>query len=317
MFTIRFTKQCIPQRLIHKVSLLLFWCVTVLGGQSAFAQRPADRPGLFYAVTGNGLKDTSWLFGTHHLLKSSYIDAQTAIKAAFNRSKGVVVEIEVDPVTLQAAQAKGMMQSSTLRGLLSEPFADSLNAELKSTLGMELQSMNQLKPMAIITALTMMYTMRDNAGTIAQYTGEPMDLAFVTTGKQAGKTIHPLETIDAQMDVLFNSLTDAEQAVQLQYFLRNKEEGIRLGNALLRDWLNQDATAMQAVFEKTRSLYPPTGTDFYALINEARNDQWMQQLPGLLQQGSKFVAVGAMHLLGPSGLVNQLRKSGYTVIPVK
>jgi uncharacterized protein YbaP (TraB family) len=53
-----------------------------------------------------------------------------------------------------------------------------------------------------------------------------------------------------------------------------------------------------------------------SLLDE-RNNQWIEQLPKLMKEQSLFVAVGALHLTGESGLVNQLRKKGYTLTPIK
>ena len=44
-----------------------------------------------------------------------------------------------------------------------------------------------------------------------------------------------------------------------------------------------------------------------------RNDNWMQTLPALFKKQSNFVAVGALHLAGSDGLVEQLKRMGYTV----
>ncbi len=52
-----------------------------------------------------------------------------------------------------------------------------------------------------------------------------------------------------------------------------------------------------------------------ALLDD-RNTYWMQQLPRLMKEQPLFVAVGALHLAGESGLVNQLRIKGYTVTPI-
>lgn len=52
------------------------------------------------------------------------------------------------------------------------------------------------------------------------------------------------------------------------------------------------------------------------LINE-RNDAWMLKIPILISQGPTLIAVGAMHLPEDVGLINQLRKMGYTVKSVE
>lgn len=52
------------------------------------------------------------------------------------------------------------------------------------------------------------------------------------------------------------------------------------------------------------------------VLLDNRNNYWMQQLPKLMKEESLLVAVGALHLAGKSGLVNQFKDKGYTVIPV-
>lgn len=52
-------------------------------------------------------------------------------------------------------------------------------------------------------------------------------------------------------------------------------------------------------------------------IGVGRNMEWMKVLPGIMAQKPTFIAVGAFHLIGEQGLINSLRKEGYTVKPVK
>jgi uncharacterized protein YbaP (TraB family) len=42
----------------------------------------------------------------------------------------------------------------------------------------------------------------------------------------------------------------------------------------------------------------------------------MKTLPDLMAKESQFIAVGALHLAGPYGLISLLQKQGYTVTPV-
>lgn len=48
---------------------------------------------------------------------------------------------------------------------------------------------------------------------------------------------------------------------------------------------------------------------------EARNARWLRQLVVELRAGGVFVAVGALHLTGPQGLIEGLRHQGYSVYP--
>lgn len=46
---------------------------------------------------------------------------------------------------------------------------------------------------------------------------------------------------------------------------------------------------------------------------EARNHRWLAQLDPLLRVNSAFVAVGAIHLTGSNGLLEQLRQRGFSI----
>lgn len=80
-----------------------------------------------------------------------------------------------------------------------------------------------------------------------------------------------------------------------------------------------DISKLQA---DTISLYDKQSQDeLYKLRNkyslDRRNFSWMKQLPSIMANRASFIAVGVAHLYGENGLINLLRKEGYTVEPVK
>ena len=44
-----------------------------------------------------------------------------------------------------------------------------------------------------------------------------------------------------------------------------------------------------------------------------RNKTMIKSAKPIIDQGNAFIAVGALHLPGPDGLIELLRKAGYTV----
>ncbi len=44
-----------------------------------------------------------------------------------------------------------------------------------------------------------------------------------------------------------------------------------------------------------------------------RNRNWLPKLKALLTKEKAFVAVGVGHLIGPTGLIDQLRKQGFKI----
>lgn len=268
------------------------------------------KPGVFYAVTGNEAKDTSWLFGTYHLINDAYLKEAPAVLKAFNKVTNTVVEIVMDSSELTDANAKALLKNRQLKNLLDGPFADSLDAELKASIGQGIEQVNVLKPMTVMLTLSMSQLMKDNQALLKKYSGQPLDAFFASQAKATGKTVTALETITQQMDMLFNSITDEEQATMLQSYLRNKEKNKALSNELIKSYFENDLQKIYSIYQQ--SLQASGDMDF--LITK-RNNDWIKQLPPLLNKQSNFIAVGALHLAGPNGLVEQLRTAGYTVIP--
>ncbi|MEO6547738.1 MAG: TraB/GumN family protein [Ferruginibacter sp.] len=284
----------------------------LLPGSKAHAQNEMDKPGIYYAITGNGLQDTSWLFGTYHLVNNDYLNELPAVETSFEKARGLIVEIEVDSATVQKTQTMGLMHDKTLTSLLDKDFRDSLDKELQQTIGASLMQVNQLKPMNVLLTLSIVQLIKNNKEKLNKYGGLPLDSWFVKEGKQTNKTISPLETVEEQMTILFSRTTDEEQVVQLKQYMNHKQEMTRLGDDLLLSWFNHDINKLYRIYEKTLQL---SGESDY-LVKE-RNDKWMKKLPGLLAREPQFIAVGALHLAGPSGLISQLQQLGYTVTALK
>ena len=53
------------------------------------------------------------------------------------------------------------------------------------------------------------------------------------------------------------------------------------------------------------------------MLNSDRNRKWLDQLPSIMEEKSSFIAVGCLHLPGDDGLIEGLRKQGYSVEAVK
>jgi uncharacterized protein YbaP (TraB family) len=286
--------------------------LVILSSQQTKAQQSLIKPGIFYAITGNGLKDTSYLFGTYHLIKSSYLNEVPAVKKALYKSKGVIIETLIDSAKIPQMQAMGLLKDKKLTSMFDKPFADSLDSELKQSIGVGIAQLDQAKPITVTLTLTMVYALKNNGQKLNQYSGSPLDVYFAGYGKANGKVITPLETMDEQMDLLFNKTSDAEQVRGLKMFVRNKPEMIKVGDELLKSWLANDLRQMDQLYKKSISI---SGEADYLLKD--RNQKWMTVLPNLLKSGGQFIGIGALHLAGEDGIVAQLRNRGFTLTPLK
>jgi uncharacterized protein YbaP (TraB family) len=282
------------------------------GFSKTFAQKnEMNGPGILYKITGNNINEPSYLFGTYHLLKSNYLQQYPAVGKAFEAAQGVVVELEIDSAGMEKAATMGRLENTVLTSLLDKPFADSLNEVLEKNLGAPLQALNNFTPANVMVTLALVINMQDNDSLLRSYNGDPMDMSFVKNGRKRGKTVSTLETMEQQMNLLFNMYTIAEQTQQLKDFVRNLERGRKNGNDLVKAYLAHDLATMEELYKTSLAI---SGQEDRMVKD--RNAEWMKMLPLLMKEQSQFIAVGALHLAGNDGLIALLKQQGYTVTPV-
>ncbi|MHA7836527.1 MAG: TraB/GumN family protein [bacterium] len=125
-----------------------------------------------------------------------------------------------------------------------------------------------------------------------------------------------LETTTEQID-LFDGLPPALQDLILRDTLARLDESEASTRSTVRAWQVGDSDLLSCLArEGTEEL--PGLEAFYAVLLDERNRAWQTRLEGLLEAPDRsgelvFVAVGALHLVGPAGLPELLREAGYDV----
>jgi len=265
---------------------------------------------LLWKVSGNGLRQPSYLFGTYHLLRDSYLESNTRVRDAYRQASGVVVETTIDSsAALMQMAMKALMRNTSLPNLLSADDYALVAAEFRRATGTDLALFNQMKP-AMTAMMLSMADLEKGTDTLRRFTGLPIDLFFASDGKKQGKTVSSLETMDEQMALLFDHEPVEKQAQQLVRMVRDKDRMQGVGKRLTDLYFRQDLQGMYRLGQDFGDRYG----DLRHLTDD-RNRAWMKRLPALISSRPTFVAVGALHLPGPQGLIELLRKEGYTVEP--
>lgn len=265
---------------------------------------------LLWEVTGNGLTNPSYLFGTYHVLRDSYLQGDTLTWSYFKRADGVVVEMVFDSTEVSKVVQYGTMTDKNLVHLIDAGDYKLVADEFNAVTGKELSFYNQLKPIVIATALSAAYA-RQQSDTLTRFTGQPIDLYFVNQARQLRKPLAGLETLEDQLKLLYDRQPVEQQAQQLVRLVKRKSYEKPEGPSLTDLYLKADLDGMWSFFQRETE-----SSDLHALIDD-RNVRWMKQLRPILVSQSTFIAVGAGHLPGPNGLLNLLREAGYTVRPLK
>lgn len=270
---------------------------------------------LLYKVEGNGLESPSYIFGTHHLAPLSTIE-KTGADKPFEGVRQVVGEIDMtqDQMTLAMAMQPHMMapSDSTLTKVISPEDFSVISEEFKKWApmpGMELFMLDGMKPMVVTAMVAVGMAAQAMPGYNPQ---EQLDTYFQQQGKTLGKTVVPLETVEYQASVLYDTTPIALQAEALVEMLKDPEKAIKATKDISDAYEAQDLDKMIALSEKDDE-HP----EFMIALLDKRNNEWLEKLPEIMKEAPSFIAVGALHLAGEKGIIEGLKKYGYTVTPVK
>lgn len=271
---------------------------------------------VFYKVSGNGLEHPSWIFGTHHLAPLSILDSIPSARQALEESDQVVGELDmtVGQMALGMALQPFMMApaDSTLRDLIAPEDFDRISKVFEQYApmpGMTLETFSMMRPMVASSVVSIGAISRSMPGFNPQ---EQLDTYFQTVAKEKGKKVTGLETPELQGRLLYTTTPLVVQATSLVEMLDNPDKIVEQGKKLNKYYMAQDIESLLTLMEGEEET-----SEFMEALLDRRNADWLTKLPAILSEGSNFVAVGALHLVGDKGIVNGLRKLGYTVEPVR
>lgn len=283
---------------------MLLLCIT-LGAQAQ----------LLWKVSGNGLDRPSYVIGTHHLAPLSVKDSIANLQQAIDQTEQVYGEIVMDDannpeILMKMQQAMMLPADTTLKSFYTQAQYDTIAAVVKNYMGVDLALFDKVKPATITTQLSVALAMKSLKGFNPQ---EQLDTWFQTQARQAGKKVGSLETIDMQINVLYNSQTLMRQALLLYCTATHIEQGVDQSLRMNQAYMKQDLDELLAIIEEKMSDACDSTPEEISTLIYGRNANWARQFPSIMKQSPTLFVVGAGHLPGPQGLLKLLQKQGYTV----
>ena len=145
-----------------------------------------------------------------------------------------------------------------------------------------------------------------------------LDGLIASRAKAESKNLVGLETIGEQFGAM--------AALPEDFHLEALKETLKLGNVaedvmetMKQLYLDGD---IGMILPLTRAVSPKSASsadyeDFKDRLITARNRNMAERALAHLEKGNAFIAVGALHLPGETGLVAAFRNAGYTVSPVE
>ena len=288
---------------------ILLWAFASVFGMAAYAQQAKPENTLLWRITGKGIKEPSYLFGTIHMICGDDIHLSDSLKKAIKNAKNVYLELDLDNIMemMGAMNKMKMRDDTTLADLLTPAEYQKVKTFFAGTKGMLPFSMLEtFKP--ILAASTLMQASLDCNSPVA------MEQLVMKEAKEWNRPIKGLESMAFQMSI-FDSIPYKVQAKQLLKYVEDdgKSEGSKEFEEMVSAYRSQELSRLEAITQKEES-----GLEgFSNLLLYNRNRAWVSKLETLMPGEPIVIAVGAGHLPGAKGLINLLREKGYRVEPVK
>ena len=270
---------------------------------------------LLWKISGNGLESPSYILGTFHLKPAEFLNSIPGAMAALSSVEQVIGELTMNDMAgmqLQMQQAMMMPADVTYEMLYSEDDFDTVDQHLTALIGTGLNQLAMMKPAAISLIYTMVMYQKYFPNLNP---ADKIDIAVQNFAMENNKSILGLESIDDQLKALFGASLE-RQAELLLCGLQNQEYSISQIEFLIEYYSRADLDKLGAMMLSDDDPCPSSQEETEKL-NKNRNNNWIQILPGMIGGKSSFIAVGALHLAGEEGLLNQLEKLGYKVEPVQ
>lgn len=258
--------------------------------------------GLLWEISGNGLSQPSYVFGTIHLICPDKFFVSKSTEEKFKAAQQVFLEIDMDDPQIMMKTQKLMMSSDgkKLKDIMNESDYKIFSEYFKKNVGMDVTMFGPAKPFLYMSVAMM------------KSIGCPMPKSyeeyFVKEAKTEKKEILGLETIEDQIAVMDKASTE-QQVDWLMEMVKETENDNETYKQMIDLYTKQDVEALTKMISE--KMVGMKGMEEEML--DKRNQNWIPIIEQNIKQKSTFFAVGAGHLGGEKGVLKLLRDKGYTL----
>lgn len=249
-----------------------------------------------------------YLVGSVHVLRQADYPLPMELESAYAASDSLVEEIDLGQFDPQSAQMEMMERGSyppgqSLKTSVPPALYRDLQAEAKRR-SVDMAMLDGMRPWMVSVVLADTQLMR--AGFDSSL---GVDVHFSNEAHAGGKPVQGLEEPDYQLGLLAGLPEDAQEQLLKQALVDDDSFDSDM-KSLLDAWHAGDTAALEKMLKQDFADYP----EIYQPVMVQRNRAWYPKLTEMLRSGKRyFVVVGALHLVGPDGLLAQFKKAGYKI----
>lgn len=252
---------------------------------------------------------TVYLFGTVHVLRPGVSWFDGPVKAAFDASDEVVIEV-VEPDQGTMTQKVAAIAVDPDGPPLSQKLDDQARADYVAAMtanGIPFQMLERFEPW--MAGLTLAVAPLGRLGYSAE---DGVEKVLTGAARATGKRVGALETVDQQLGY-FDSLPEAQQIAFLNATVAGLPQAEREFAALIAAWQRGETEELARQMNGTLDATP----ELAQVLLYDRNARWAHWIAERMKQpGTVFVAVGAGHLAGPKDVRDALKPYGLEAKPV-
>lgn len=266
---------------------------------TALAQEaPLHEKSLLWEISGNGLSEASYLFGTIHIMDSAYFFLDNEVVETFNKCDRIVFEIDTDqPGFEKKSLAITFMQNDSLDNILSEEEYREISDFFLKEFNFPLQAVKKMKPFYVANLIDALSLPAGSKG---------YEEAFKKMAGDQGIEIAGISTIGKEAELL-DGISMSDQVKSLFKGMEEYYGGFERKLKVLNAFQEQD---IDRIFKLMKSAMDDYDTVYQSMFPD-RHAIWIPNMKALMQNHSCFFAVGVGHLAGQEGVINLLKKEGY------
>lgn len=290
---------------------------------------------IIWKITGNNLQQTSYIFATmHSICEEDYIWTE-AMDVAFKNSEVLILEVDLSDLTafqdsmvsfFEQEIVSSLNDSSSIQIEESDEDIYTIDSQVIYKGESDVATMHNVDSEPWFGKMQPPEIFRDTSIKTYQseYTDEmdwnssimnndhldciqqkSYELELIKLANSNKKSIKGLETIFEQLAIIYGNFDFDSEIPKVE------ESSSEIIHNIAALYKAQRLDEMY-VYAMQYMGGPKTA---YTLIDQ-RNIKWVEVIPNLIKDQSSFIAVGAAHLSGNNGIINLLRKKGYTITPI-
>ncbi len=295
------------KRFIDNLFLFLVVLTACRTARAQATQVPSFSPhALLWRISGNGLQKPSYLFGTMHLNDKRLFRFDDSVYRAIEKTDGLAIEVNPDEMAAYFVNQlfDQLENGKKLQDILDEHYFNRNRNALAKKFN---------KPAEEISASDVV---REKNKWMSEYMqkGEMptfMDAYLYNIARRQGKWVGGIEDLIDQTGLMSDLIDQSD----INYLLAT-DSSTRMSNGnrsiekMISMYSNQDIDGIESMSSEQSTA------EAKDMLLIRRNVKMARRIDSLISIRTMFLAIGAAHLPGDSGVISLLRRKGFILDPV-